>query len=123
MMGETAAQTARWLDAARACGLHFEVCPSSNVHTGAFASLAAHPIRTMVEAGLSVSCSTDNRLMSGVTLSGELAALHDQAGLSVAQLAALMRSAVAASFMPAAARDAAPHAMQRWDAAASAGVA
>ncbi len=115
MMGETPAQTAGWVDAARARGLHFEVCPSSNVHTGAFASLAAHPIRAMVEAGLSVSCSTDNRLMSSVTLSGELAAIHDQPGLSVAQLAGLMRSAIAASFMPAAVRDAALYAMRRWD--------
>ena len=123
MMGKTPAQTAQWVDAARERGLHFEVCPSSNVHTGAYASLAAHPIRAMVEAGLSVSCSTDNRLMSGVTLSGELAAIHDQPGLSVAQLAALMRSAARASFMPAATRDAALQAMQRWDEAASAGAA
>lgn len=55
MMGQTPAQTARRVGAARERGLHFEVCPSSNVHTGAFPSLAAHPIRAMVEAGLSVS--------------------------------------------------------------------
>ena len=113
MMGATKAETTGWIDAAH--GLHFEVCPSSNVHTGAFASLAAHPIRAMVEAGLSVSCSTDNRLMSGVTLSGELAAIHRQPGLSAAQLAGLMRSAVAASFLPADVRAAALREMQRWD--------
>jgi adenosine deaminase len=114
MAGATPDETARWVDAARALGLHFEVCPSSNVHTGAFASLAAHPIRAMVEAGLSVSCSTDNRLMSGVTLSGELEAIHAQPGLAFGQLAQLMRSAVAASFMPAAARAAAAAAMSAW---------
>ena len=123
MQGATPAQTANWIDAARVRGLHFEVCPSSNVHTGAFASLAAHPIKAMVEAGLSVSCSTDNRLMSGVTLSGELAAIHARPGLSVAQLAGLMRSAVAASFLPAAVRDAAMLEMRRWDAAAEAAAA
>ncbi|MES2228110.1 MAG: adenosine deaminase [Pseudomonadota bacterium] len=116
MMGQTPAQTARWVGAARERGLHFEVCPSSNVHTGAFPSLAAHPIRAMVEAGLSVSCSTDNRLMSGVTLSGELAAIHAETGLSFAQLAGLMRSAAAASFLPAEAREDALQAMRRWDA-------
>ena len=112
IMQGSASDNARWIGEARERGLHFEVCPSSNVHTGAFASLAQHPIRAMVEAGLSVSCSTDNRLMSGVTLSDELEAIHAQPGLSLVQLAQLMRAAVAASFLPAATRDAA---MQRWD--------
>jgi adenosine deaminase len=117
MSGASADETARWVDAARALGLHFEVCPSSNVHTGAFASLAAHPIRKMVEAGLSVSCSTDNRLMSCVTLSGELAAIHAEPGLSLAQLAETMRSGAAASFLPAEVRAAALRAMHAWGAA------
>jgi adenosine deaminase len=115
MSGSTPTESAQWIDAARVLGLHFEVCPSSNVHTGAYPSLAAHPIKAMVEAGLSVSCSTDNRLMSGVTLSGELAAIHDQPGLSTAQLGRLMRSAVAASFLPADVRDTAMREMRRWD--------
>lgn len=114
--GATADETARWVDAARARSLHFEVCPSSNVHTGAFTSLRTHPIRKMLEAGLSVSCSTDNRLMSGVTLTDELTAIAQQPGLSVAQLAQLMRHAVAASFLPAAVRDTAMTAMQAWPA-------
>ena len=46
---------ARDMRRARELGLHFEVCPSSNVHTGAAASLAAHPLRRMLDAGLSVS--------------------------------------------------------------------
>ena len=111
MRGATPAQTAQWVEQARELGLHFEVCASSNVHTGAAESLAVHPIRAMVEAGLSVSGSTDNRLMSGVTLSSELQALHEQPGLSLAQLAQLMRNAVAASFLPAAVREVAMAAM------------
>jgi len=119
MRGSTAAQTARWLDQARALGLHFEVCPSSNVHTGAVLSLASHPIGLMLDAGLSVSCSTDNRLMSGVSLSRELQALHEVLGLNTAQLGQLMRNAAAASFMPAEARDAALQSMRRWDSRAA----
>jgi len=75
---------ARNLERARELGLHFEVCPSSNVHTGAAASLATHPIGAMLSAGLSLSVSTDNRLMSGVSLSGELQAMHEALGLSLA---------------------------------------
>ena len=115
MSGDTAAQSAQWIASARELGLHFEVCPSSNVHTGAFASLAEHPIRAMLEAGLSVSCSTDNRLMSSTTLSNELAAIGRALGMSRAQLGQLMRNAASASFMPAAARNDALVAMRQWD--------
>ncbi|MEP7295999.1 MAG: adenosine deaminase [Burkholderiales bacterium] len=115
MSGDTAAQSAQWVASARELGLHFEVCPSSNVHTGAFASLAQHPIRAMLEAGLSVSCSTDNRLMSSTTLSDELAAIHHALGMSRVQLGQLMRNGAAASFMPASARRAALRALQAWD--------
>jgi adenosine deaminase len=86
---------------ARELGLHFEVCPSSNVHTGAAASLAAHPLRHMLQAGLSVSLSTDNRLMSGVSLSGELQLMHDLLGLCPKRIRQLQRNAAEASFMPA----------------------
>ncbi len=99
---------------ARDLGLHFEVCPTSNVHTGAVASLATHPIAAMVRAGLSVSCSTDNRLISGVTLSGELVSVHTVNGLSMVEIGHMMRRAAAASFMPAEARATAAKAMVAW---------
>jgi adenosine deaminase len=87
------------VERARELGLHFEVCPSSNIHTGAAPSLAAHPIREMLAAGLSLSVSTDNRLMSGVSLSGELQAMRQVLGLSPAQIRQMQRDAAAASFM------------------------
>ena len=97
---------------ARELGLHFEVCPSSNVHTGAAASLAAHPLRRMLDAGLSVSLSTDNRLMSAVSPSDEWRSAHELMGLDLATLHALNRAAAEASFMPAAMRAAALAAME-----------
>jgi adenosine deaminase len=80
--------------------VHFEVCPTSNIHTGVCTSIAEHPLPAMVAAGLEVSVQTDNRLMSGVTHSSELDVAHRVLGLSVAQMAAGMRSAAQASFMP-----------------------
>ena len=94
------AQVADWTARARDRGLHFEVCPSSNVHTGAVASLAVHPIRTMIDAGLSVSCSTDNRLMSGVTLTHELQALRARTRLTDWELGRLQADAADRSFLP-----------------------
>ena len=104
MEAPDALQQREWLDKARDMGLHFEVCPTSNVHTGAAASLATHPLRAMIEAGLSVSCSTDNRLMSGVTMSAECQMVHEQNGVSRQQFKRMMLDAAAASFLPAVVR-------------------
>jgi adenosine deaminase len=111
--GDTREEARRWIDRARELGLHFEVCPSSNIHTGNAHSIGEHPIREMVDAGLSVSCNTDNRLMSGVTLTHELEALHREAGFSHAELGELMRAGARASFLPAAERDAAVREIER----------
>ena len=113
MEASNSSRRTQWLDEARRLDLHFEVCPTSNVHTGTVASLAAHPLRRMAEAGLSVSVSTDNRLMSGVTLSGELEAVQAQNGVTEGQLGRMMREAARATFLPAAIRDAALQAMER----------
>ena len=51
-----------------------EVCPTSNVHTGAAPSIAGHPIETLRRLRFRVTLNTDNRLMSGITLSSEFAA-------------------------------------------------
>ena len=48
-----------------------EVCPTSNVHTGAAASIATHPIELLRKLRFRVTLNTDNRLMSGITLSDE----------------------------------------------------
>jgi adenosine deaminase len=48
-----------------------EVAPSSNVQTGAYPSLAEHPVDRLHRAGFAVTLNTDNRLMSGVTLTSE----------------------------------------------------
>ncbi|MEP7157036.1 MAG: adenosine deaminase [Betaproteobacteria bacterium] len=114
MSAANAAQQAEWISTAREMNLHFEVCPTSNVHTGAAASLASHPLRAMVEAGLSVSVSTDNRLMSGVKLSGELQACHEENHVAVRVLEGMMRKAAAVTFMPNEARERALQEMDGW---------
>ncbi len=48
-----------------------ELCPSSNVHTGAAASIAEHPIGQLVDLRYRVTMNTDNRLMSATSMSNE----------------------------------------------------
>ncbi|MFY9511915.1 MAG: adenosine deaminase family protein, partial [Rubrivivax sp.] len=66
---------AHLVDEVKALGLHLEVCPTSNLHTGAAASIATHPITALWQAGVSLSYHTDNRLMSRITQAAEAEAL------------------------------------------------
>jgi adenosine deaminase len=102
------------LDEALALGLHLEVCPTSNVHTGAAPSIAAHPIADLWRAGVSLSFHTDNRLMSRITHTEEAHALVREAGLGVADLVQMGLQAARASFLPEAARDGAAEALRDW---------
>src|SRR6266849_6788414 len=52
-----------------------EMCPTSNVHTGAAASTETHPIDLLRRLRFRVTLNTDNRLMSGVSMSSEFAEL------------------------------------------------
>ena len=92
------------VDEAKALNIHLEVCPTSNVHTGAARSIATHPITALWRAGLSLSYHTDNRLMSCITHDGEAAELLRHTPLTVADLLAMARQAAQHSFMPAAAK-------------------
>jgi adenosine deaminase len=49
-----------------------EMCPSSNVQTGAAASIAEHPIGLLRKLHFRVTVNTDNRLMSGTTMTREM---------------------------------------------------
>ncbi len=92
------------VEEARQRGLHLEVCPSSNVHTGAAPDIASHPITALWRAGVSLSYHTDNTLMSCVTHSDEAAALLAHTPLTEADLVAMAVQAAEYSFLDAPAR-------------------
>ncbi len=76
-----------------------EVCPTSNVRTRQVSSIAAHPIRRMLDHGLLVTLNTDDPPMFGATLEGEYLAVATTLGLDPAELAQLAENAVNASFL------------------------
>ncbi|MGH2499645.1 MAG: adenosine deaminase [Candidatus Limnocylindria bacterium] len=76
-----------------------EVCPSSNVDTGAVRALAAHPVRHFIAEHFRVTINTDNRLMSAVTLSEELHRLARTLGLTLADLERLTINAMKSAFV------------------------
>jgi adenosine deaminase len=75
-----------------------EVCPSSNVHTGAASSLETHPVRLLHDLGFRVTVNTDNRLISGVSLSSELATCATAFGWSWVDLYRLSLNAAESAF-------------------------
>ena len=77
-----------------------EMCPSSNVQTGAAPSIAEHPIGLLRRLSFRVTVNTDNRLMSGVSLSSEMSALVDAFGYGWDDLRWLTVNAMKSSFLP-----------------------
>jgi adenosine deaminase len=77
-----------------------EMCPTSNVHTGAAASIEEHPIDLLRRLRYRVTVNTDNRLMSGVTLSSEFEALDRAFGIGLGEMEWLTINAMKSAFAP-----------------------
>ena len=77
-----------------------ELCPSSNVQTGAAASIAEHPIGLLRDLRFRVTVNTDNRLMSGTSMSREMALLSEAFGWGWAELQWLTINAMKSAFIP-----------------------
>ena len=75
-----------------------EMCPTSNVHTGAAPSVAEHPIDLLRRLQFRVTVNTDNRLMSRVTLSSEFAALSEAFGYRLDDVRWLTINAMKSAF-------------------------
>jgi adenosine deaminase len=78
-----------------------EVCLTSNVQTGVAASYDLHPVRRYFDQGIPVSLCTDNRLMSGVSLTSEYERARDHLGFTWDELKAVARSGFEAACLPA----------------------
>jgi adenosine deaminase len=77
-----------------------EMCPTSNVHTGASPSVQQHPIDLLRRLRYRVTVNTDNRLMSNVTLSDEFATLDAAFGIGLGEMEWLTTNAVKSAFAP-----------------------
>ena len=77
-----------------------EMCPSSNVQTGAAESVALHPISLLKRLRFRVTVNTDNRLMSGTSMSREMGLLVAEAGWTVEDLRWVTINAMKSAFIP-----------------------
>jgi adenosine deaminase len=76
-----------------------EMCPTSNVQTGAAPSIAEHPIGLLSRLRFRVTINTDNRLMSNCSMSSEMAALVDAFGYGWGELGWFTVNAMKSAFI------------------------
>ncbi|GAA0922628.1 adenosine deaminase [Virgisporangium aurantiacum] len=77
-----------------------ELCPSSNVQTGAAASISEHPIGLLRDLRFRVTVNTDNRLMSGTSMTKEMSLLAEAFGYGWAELQWFTVNAMKSAFIP-----------------------
>lgn len=102
--GVTAAQDPDLLALLRGRGVTLDLCPTSNVQAGVVASLAEHPLARLHRGGVSVTLSTDDLTVTGVTLSEEMARCVTAMDLTADELAAIALNGFARGFAPEALR-------------------
>jgi adenosine deaminase len=77
-----------------------ELCPSSNIQTGAAKSIKDHPIGVLTKLGFRATVNTDNRLMSDTSMTKEMTLLVNELGFTLKQLQWLTVNAMKSSFIP-----------------------
>ena len=77
----------------------FEMCPSSNVQTGAVGSIAEHPFDLLARLRFRVTVNTDNRLMSDTSMSLEMLRLVEAFGYGWSDLERFTINAMKSAFI------------------------
>jgi adenosine deaminase len=77
-----------------------EMCPASNIQTGAAPSIAEHPIGLLTKLRFRVTVNTDNRLMSQTSMTDEMWSLVQAFGYTLADLRWFTINAMKSSFLP-----------------------
>jgi adenosine deaminase/aminodeoxyfutalosine deaminase len=90
--GIRAMEDPRLVEHLRARNIPLEVCITSNVRTGAVASLADHPVRRLHDAGVPIVLNTDDPALFECTLAGEFAAARREFGFTEAEVLELARN-------------------------------
>lgn len=83
---------------ARDEGVVLEICPTSNVLTGAVPSHEEHPIRRLYDFGIPITVNTDDPTVCGVTLTDEYALIADKHGFTYDEITGLVETARRVAF-------------------------
>lgn len=81
-------------------GIGVEMCPTSNFQTKAVRAWSEYPLLKFLEAGIKVSVNTDNRTVSGTTMTMELKKVYEQYGREENLIVTLLKNAAETAFAP-----------------------
>ncbi len=81
-------------------GITLEVCPWSNYLTHSVATIQAHPLKRLYDLGVRVTINSDDPEVLETNLNNEYRIAHEILGMSLDEISACNRTAVAASFLP-----------------------
>ncbi|HUU27463.1 MAG TPA: adenosine deaminase [archaeon] len=98
--GITAQQDPLLLETLKQKGIALDICPTSNVMTGAVASFDAHPLPELLESGVPVTVGSDDPGFFGVWLEDEITRGIRSWNLSLETVRTLMQNAARHSFLP-----------------------
>jgi adenosine deaminase len=87
-------------------GIVLECCPTSNVVLGVFPSFDEHPLPALRDAGVRVTLGSDDPPYFGSSVGGEYDVARERFGMTDAELRAVTRTAIEASFAEPAVREA-----------------
>ena len=79
-------------------GIGIEMCPISNLQTKAVKDIKEYPMNLFLEEGLFVTVNTDNRTVSGTTITNELMFVQKNYGINDINILEMMKNAVRVSF-------------------------
>ena len=98
--GVTAADDAELVQELNRLDVTLDMCPTSNVQAGIVAELGKHPLARLHRLGVSVTCSTDDRVVSDTNLTDELARSASALGLTRQELSSIALNAFRRGFGP-----------------------
>ncbi len=93
------------VDRLRAEGVGLEVCPTSNIQTGAVKSLGHHPLRKLHRRGVLVTVNTDDPSICSTTMSDEYLVAMRAIGVTLDELKEMILNAARVAFLPPDERD------------------
>jgi adenosine deaminase len=98
--GVSAAEDPQLVEVLRSRDITLDLCPTSNVQAAVVGSLPEHPLGVLHRSGVSVTLSTDDRTVTGISLSEEMARTAGALGLSADELTAIALNGFARAFAP-----------------------
>jgi len=81
-------------------GTILEMCPTSNIHTGAVPALKEHPIKDFFSSGLRVTINTDDPAISKITLSGEILKVMQAFDFNLSEIRQMQMTSIEGAFLP-----------------------